>query len=58
MWAFGCIVYELCTLKVAFPGRIDEIAQVYGKIKKVRYDPIPADLPYSDRVRRLIELLI
>ena len=55
VWALGCILFELCTLQLAFPG---EVAQVYGKIMNGKFDPIPAHLPYSDRVRCIVDLLI
>ena len=56
MWALGCILYELCTLKLAFPGRNTGV--IYGKITAGNYDPISADLRYSDEVRRLVDLLL
>ncbi len=56
LWALGCIFYELCTLELAFPG--GDVAQIYGKINAGRYDPIPANLPYSYKVRQLVDLLL
>jgi NIMA (never in mitosis gene a)-related kinase len=56
LWALGCILYELCTLKVAFPGR--NHAEVYVKIDKGNYDPILDNLPYSDKLRKLVDLLL
>ena len=55
LFALGCIVYELCTLHLAFTGGFP---QIFGKITNGKYDPIPADLPYSDGLRQLIYLLL
>jgi hypothetical protein len=55
LFALGCIVYELCTLHLAFTG---EFPQIFGKITNGKYAPIPGNLPYSDGLRRLVELLL
>ena len=53
LFALGCILYELCTLKLAFVGKTP--LGTYDKIRKGKYDPIPAHLPYSDGLRRLVD---
>ena len=45
VWALGCILYELCTLKKAFEADI-----LLGLVFKIVTDPIipvPSNLPYS-----------
>jgi serine/threonine protein kinase len=49
-------LYELCTLKLAFSGR--NIGVIFGKVNAGIYDPISADLPYSDGLRKLVDLLL
>jgi NIMA (never in mitosis gene a)-related kinase len=40
IWALGCVLYELCTLKHAFDSN-NLLGLVY-KIVKDEYEPIPA----------------
>ena len=56
MWSLGCILHELCTLQKAFLG--EDTPQIIGKITDGSYEPIPENLPYSDRLRRLVDLLL
>eukprot|EP00854_Cymbomonas_tetramitiformis_P026524 gene26524-32557_t len=39
VWALGCVLYELITLKKAFPG--DNLAQVVMAIATGKYEPLP-----------------
>ncbi len=55
LFALGCIVYELCTLNLAFTGQIPHILV---KITNGEYEPIHANLPYSDGLKRLVDLLL
>jgi hypothetical protein len=48
-------LHELCTLQKAFLG--EDTPQIIGKITDGNYEPIPENLPYSDRLKRLVDLL-
>ena len=56
MWALGCILYELCTLQRAFSG--EDTPQIIGKITDGSYELIPENLPFTDRLRKLVDLLL
>merc|ERR1719253_2301612 len=49
IWAMGCILYELCALKVPFDAQ-----NISGLVQKICRGPIPSVPPgYSDFVRKL-----
>jgi len=49
IWAMGCILYELCALKVPF-----DAANITGLVQKICRGPTPSvPAPYSDFVRQL-----
>jgi NIMA (never in mitosis gene a)-related kinase len=54
VWALGCVLYELCTLKHAFSA--DNLLGLVYKIVQDNYDPIP-DI-YSQDLKNLIKLLL
>jgi NIMA (never in mitosis gene a)-related kinase len=56
LWAVGCIIYELCTLKKAFDG--DSHFDIIDKIVAGQYDPIAEDRPYSVKLRKIVDLLL
>lgn len=56
VWALGCILYELCTLKKPFEA--DNLLGLVFKIVTEKPAPIPNDLPYSKEVKQLIDLLL
>lgn len=54
VWALGCVLYELCTLKHAFSA--DNLLGLVYKIVQDKYDPIPSI--YSKDLQNLINLLL
>lgn len=54
MWSLGCIIYELCTLKVPF--RAKSISSLSKAVIKGVYEPIPNI--YSKDLKRLIAFLL
>jgi len=56
VWALGCILYELCTLKKPFSA--DNLLGLVFKIVSEKQAPIPDNLPYSNELRMLIEMLL
>jgi NIMA (never in mitosis gene a)-related kinase 1/4/5 len=54
VWALGCVLYELCTLKHAFSA--DNLLGLVYKIVQDKYDPIPAH--YSQDLQNLIHSLL
>lgn len=49
IWAMGCILYELCALKVPF-----DAANITGLVQKICRGPTPSiPQPYSDFIRQL-----
>eukprot|EP00347_Sterkiella_histriomuscorum_P014193 403361812 len=54
VWALGCVLYELCTLKHAFSA--DNLLGLVYKIVQDKYDPIPAH--YSQDLQNLISMLL
>ena len=54
MWALGCVLYELCTLKHAFSA--DNLLGLVYKIVQDKYDPIPS--MYSKDLQNLIHSLL
>ena len=56
VWALGCILYELCTLKKAF-----EADNLLGLVYKIVMDPVKPlekELGFSDEMQSLINLLL
>ena len=56
VWALGCILYFLCTFKTAF--KLEGIDFVGHGITNENYEPIPANLPYSNELRMLVKMLL
>ena len=56
VWALGCILYELCTLRKAFEA--DNLLSLVFKIVTEPLIPIPNQLPYSRELRLLIDMLL
>lgn len=54
VWALGCVLYELCTLKHAFSAS-NLLGLVY-KIIQEKQEPIPAF--YSEHLKQLVSLLL
>lgn len=54
MWALGCVLYELCTLKHAFSA--DNLLGLVYKIVQDKYEPIPSH--YSKELQNLIHSLL
>ncbi len=54
IWAMGCILYELCTLKHAFDA--NSLSNLASKIIRGRYPPI--DRKYSSGTRDLIKSML
>ena len=54
IWAMGCILYELCTLKHAFDA--NSLSNLASKIIRGRYPPI--DRKYSSGTRELIKSML
>jgi NIMA (never in mitosis gene a)-related kinase len=56
VWALGCILYELCTLKKPFEA--DNLLGLVFKIVTDKPAAIPSTRPYSKEIRQLIEMLL
>ncbi|XP_077549145.1 serine/threonine-protein kinase Nek8-like isoform X3 [Haemaphysalis longicornis] len=54
IWALGCILYELMTLKSAFQG--DHVPTIMMKILKGSYEPVPDR--YSAALRGLLDQML
>lgn len=54
VWALGCILYELCTLKHAFCA--ENLLGLVFKIVQDKQDPIPSD--YSEDLSKLVHTLL
>jgi NIMA (never in mitosis gene a)-related kinase len=54
IWALGCILYELCTLKHAFNA--ENLLGLVFKIVQDKQDPLPAH--YSEDMKSLVSLLL
>ncbi|XP_023331434.1 serine/threonine-protein kinase Nek5 isoform X2 [Eurytemora carolleeae] len=55
MWSLGCVLYELCTLKLAFPA--ENFLQLVQSICRGSYEPISKKF-YSSKVSDLIQVLL
>ncbi|KAK3108060.1 hypothetical protein FSP39_000448 [Pinctada imbricata] len=55
IWALGCILYQMCTLKPPFFS--DNMLALVTKIANADYDPIPKGL-YSDRLVQAVKSCI
>ena len=56
VWALGCVLYEMCTLKHAFNGK--SMCQLVLKILKGKYPPIPHHGGGPDVYSREIGLMV
>lgn len=56
VWALGCILYELCSLKKAFDGGTGGISGIIIKIMRGTYEPLPVG--YSDEMRGLVKEML
>lgn len=54
VWALGCILYELATLRHAFDGQ--SLPALVLKILRGKYPPIPAQ--YSPKLRALVDAML
>jgi len=54
LWALGCILYEVCSLKHAFDAR--DMNGLAMKIIRGKFNPIPRD--YSKSLRELVNALL
>ncbi len=54
VWALGCVLYELCTLKHAFSA--DNLLGLVYKIVQDKYEPIPSC--YSADLQNLISAML
>jgi len=55
MWSLGCVLYELCALKLAFPS--ENFMQLVHAICRGTYAPIPRKF-YSAKLSDLIQVLL
>ncbi len=51
IWSFGCIIYEMCTLRPPFQAQ--DMEDLYKKITRGKYKPIPSI--YSPELSSLID---
>lgn len=56
VWALGCILYELCSLRKAFDGGTGGISGIIIKIMRGVYEPVPTG--YSDELRGLVGTML
>jgi NIMA (never in mitosis gene a)-related kinase len=57
VWALGCVMYELCTLKHAFNG--GNMAALILNILRGNYDPLPEDgATCLDKLKKLIPQML
>ena len=56
VWALGCILYELCTLKKCYEA--DNLLGLVYKIVMDPVKPIPSELGFSKEIQKLIDLLL
>ena len=54
VWALGCILYELCTLKHAFSS--ENLLGLVFKIVQEKQEPIPTF--YSEEITELITVML
>lgn len=56
VWALGCILYELCSLRKAFDVGTGGISGIIIKIMRGTYEPLPAG--YSDELKGLVGAML
>ena len=56
VWALGCILYELMTLKKPFEA--DNLLGLVFKIVTEKPVAIPSSAPYSKELRQLVDMLL
>jgi NIMA (never in mitosis gene a)-related kinase len=54
IWATGCLIFELCTLKRPFQA--SDFPSLFRKVIRGEYDDIPAK--YSQKMRELVRLCL
>merc|ERR1719489_547338 len=54
MWSLGCVLYELCTLQLAFPA--DNFVALVSRICRGSYRPLPSY--FSPTVADLVQVLL
>ena len=54
IWSLGCIIYEMCSLKLPFLG--NDMQELNKNIQKCKYNPIPDS--YSREMKNLVELCL
>lgn len=45
VWSFGCVLYEMCTLRKPFEAK--NIDKLYQRVKKLKFDPLPYRFSYD-----------
>lgn len=54
VWSFGCVIYEMCTLKPPFQA--DDMQALYKNVLRGKYPPIPTH--FSIDMRKLIAAML
>jgi len=54
IWSLGCVLYEMCALRPAFPG--NDWAQLIQNILKASYSPLPVD--YSSSLSEMVKVML
>mmetsp|Transcript_17649 Transcript_17649/g.34456 ORF Transcript_17649/g.34456 Transcript_17649/m.34456 type:complete len:444 (-) Transcript_17649:4641-5972(-) len=59
IWSLGCVLYELCMLKSPFkPEKGVNLYALFQSIKSGKFEPIPADSLYSEKLRNFIQNMV
>lgn len=55
IWSLGCVLYEMCALRPAFPG--NDWADLFQNILRARYAPIPTP-QFSNHLCELVKVML